>query len=327
MKKLISMLCIAAVSVTFSYTDIAEARNDVDEQEMNFVNNNTKSRWQNVRTSKKNKKAKKSRSHKKEKKARDKKRQRDEKIEEMDEYQRYQKRARRPENYDAETTRPKAKNKKRIHYYEDEEDSRFSANDEGLNDNGFDAEELDTSKNKQGRKHKKSKGKKRTPYYEDEIIDENIEAYTNSDSKREVVKKQKKHKKNSNNKSKKNKKKLRNRNTTRNEEYQQPQQQRQRNDWRDEIALLDKDGRVMNPRVNDSIIAANNQSETVAKHEPAIKITKGLTHNIALGTETGQLAQPKYSYKKGLKEPVKLRQELEHYRKMFARLPASDETV
>ena len=43
MKKLISLLCIAAVGITFSYTDIAEAMNNVDEQEMNFINSNTKS--------------------------------------------------------------------------------------------------------------------------------------------------------------------------------------------------------------------------------------------------------------------------------------------
>ena len=62
MKKLISVLCIAAVSVTFSYTDIAEARNkearnESYSDEAAFLRQNTRFHGQKATKNRKDKKS------------------------------------------------------------------------------------------------------------------------------------------------------------------------------------------------------------------------------------------------------------------------------
>lgn len=259
MKKLISMLCIAAVSVTFSYTDIAEAMNNVDEQEMNFVNSNTKSHGRKAKKQKKQKKQRKNKKH---------------------------------------------KGNQNIVASDSQDEMRGDEDSE----KNIQKKPFTQKKNKKRRGSKKNKRNKRNLGRQEEVL--------YNDAQYDMHKKQGKKRRRS-----KKKNGIRPINNSVSE--------RDNEDWKDVIALADEHGHVTNPKVNGTMVTVNNtaKAKKVLRKKPAIRITKGLTPHIALGTDTEQLIQPKHNNKRDLKEPIQLRQELERYRKMFAQVPISDETA
>ena len=283
------MLCIAAISVTFSYVDFAEARS-YDSEEA-FLEKNTQ-------------KVKKS-NHKK-------------------------KRHRKKNKSD------KRKNNRKI---EQEEPSEQRSDDYDTRSDNQNTEDETYSKAERKRLRKQKKKLKAQKKRDDNI--KNQRSDEERDSKRKKRKKRKKSRKNKNYSIQSNierydyneksndadRKKSRNIETRLNSE--ENYMENDEVNWKDIKPKTNKDGEVIDPAVNSSIDRMYlSMKEPPKEKSPEIRMTKGLTkHNDLVKSIT---ARPKQNYKigrNGPKEPIKLRQELERYKRILATSPTLDETA